>query len=286
MLPPIKIRLPDRNQDMSLHQQSPIKIKIKEIKKNTASNYQIPIKVKICDRDKDMGQSYEKRQAKVREKDGKIVVKYKEDILATDEILEYLSNDYIKPIRIKLSTLDLVYTWLYELIFKFDFMARIEAGMAIVVMYGKFVAKLLFKFLIPYGLVIYTGKPRFLLKFWSSVEQALDIFKVEGLKIFTKFKQEVSGFTQITNKETPPMKLNIKVPAISETIIYDIVPRTVGDMIGLEESQASGDKLGEFVLGQSTLGSGSVVSNKTIEEMLGTDEDINVLIYKKIPRVE
>ena len=112
MLPPIRIKLPDRNQDMSLHHQSPIKIKVKEIKKNAASDYQIPIKIKICDRDKDMGQAYEKRQARVREKDGKIVIKYKEDILETDETLEYLSNDYIKPIRIKLSTLDLVYTWL------------------------------------------------------------------------------------------------------------------------------------------------------------------------------
>ena len=74
MLPPIKIKLPDRNQDMSLHHQSPIKIKVKEIKKNAASDYQIPIKIKICDRDKDMRQAYEKRQAKVREKDGKIVV--------------------------------------------------------------------------------------------------------------------------------------------------------------------------------------------------------------------
>ena len=33
MLTPIKIKLLDRNQDMSLHHQSPIKIKVKEIKK-------------------------------------------------------------------------------------------------------------------------------------------------------------------------------------------------------------------------------------------------------------
>lgn len=243
MLPPIKIRLPDRNQDMSFHEQVPIKIRVKEIKKNTVSDFQVPIKVKICDRDKDMGQSYEKRQAKVREKDGKIVVKYKEDILATDEILEYLSNDYIKPIRIKLSTLDLVYTWLYELIFKFDFMARIEAGMAIVVMYGKFVAKLLFKFLIPYGLVIYTGKPRFLLKFWSSVEQALDIFKVEGLKILLKFNHKSSGTVRILQKEINYGTLKFKSPDVTKSAVYIKEKRTIEDLTtGTIEDQFSDNK--------------------------------------------
>lgn len=64
MLPPIRIKLPDRNQDMSIHCQSPIKIKVKEIKKNAVSDYQVPIKIKICDRDKDMGQAYENGKPK------------------------------------------------------------------------------------------------------------------------------------------------------------------------------------------------------------------------------
>lgn len=243
MLPPIKIRLADRNQDMSFHEQVPIKIRVKEIKKNTASGYQIPIKVKICDRDKDMGQSYEKRQAKVREKDGKIVVKYKEDILATDEILEYLSNDYIKPIRIKLSTLDLVYTWLYELIFKFDFMARIEAGMAIVVMYGKFVAKLLFFDNIFETLVKNFGIVKSSLIFKHIIAKALDIFKVEGLKIFLKFNYKLSGTVKILQKEIDCGTLKFEDTNITKSAVYIKEKRTIEDLTtGTIENQFPNDK--------------------------------------------
>lgn len=243
MLPPIKIRLPDRNQDMSFHEQSPIKIKVKEIKKNTASDYQIPIKIKICDRDKDMGQSYEKRQAKVREKDGKVVVKYKEDILETDEILEYLSNDYIKPIRIKLSTIDLVYTWLYELLFRFNFMARIEAHMAIVIMYGKFVTRLLFFNNIFETLVKNFGSPRFTLVFKHIIAEALDIFKVEGLKIILKFNHKSSGTVKILQKEINYGTLKFKSPDVTKSAVYIKEKRTIGDLTtGTIEDQFSNDK--------------------------------------------
>lgn len=243
MLPPIKIKLPDRNQDMSLHHQSPIKIKVKEIKKNTTSDYQVPIKIKICDRDKDMGQAYEKRQAKVKEKDGKVVIKYKEDILETDEILEYLSNDYIKPIRIKLSTIDLVYTWLYELLFRFDFMARIEAHMAIVIMYGRFVIKLLFFDNIFETLVKNFGSPRFALVFKHIIAKALDIFKVEGLKILLKFNHKLSGTVKILQKEIDYGTIKFKSPDITRSAVYIREKRTIEDLTTETiEDQLSNDK--------------------------------------------
>lgn len=243
MLPPIKIKLPDRNQDMSLHHQSPIKIKVKEIKKNAASDYQIPIKIKICDRDKDMGQAYEKRQAKVREKDGKIVIKYKEDILETDEILEYLSNDYIKPIRIKLSTLDLVYTWLYELLFKFNFIARIEAHMAIVIMYCKFVIKLLFFDNIFETLVKNFGEPKFTLIFKHIIAEALDIFKVDGLKILLKFNHKSSGTVKILQKEIDYGNLKFKSPDVTKSAVYIKEKCTIEDLTtGAIEDKFSNNK--------------------------------------------
>lgn len=243
MLPPIKIKLPDRNQDMSLHHQSPIKIKVKEIKKNTTSDYQVPIKIKICDRDKDMGRAYEKRQAKVKEKDGKVVIKYKEDILETDEILEYLSNDYIKPIRIKLSTIDLVYTWLYELLFRFDFMARIEAHMAIVIMYGKFVIKLLFFDNIFETLVKNFGSPRFALVFKHIIAEALDIFKVEGLKILLKFNYKFSGTVKILQKGIDYGTLKFKSPDVTKSAVYIREKRTIGDLTtGTIKDQFSNNK--------------------------------------------
>lgn len=243
MLPPIKIRLPDRNQDMSFHEQVPIKIRVKEIKKNTVSDFQVPIKVKICDRDKDMGQSYEKRQAKVREKDGKIVVKYKEDILATDEILEYLSNDYIKPIRIKLSTLDLVYTWLYDLLFKFNFVTKIEAHMAIVIMHGKFVTRLLFFDKIFETLVKGFGSTRFTLVFKHIIAEALDIFKVEGLKIILKFNHKSSGTVRILQKEINYGTLKFKSPDVTRSAVYIKEKRTIEDLTtGTIEDQFSNNK--------------------------------------------
>ena len=230
MLPPIKIKFPDRNGDMSLHEQTPIKIRIKEIKKNSISDFQVPIKIKICDRDKDMGQSYEKRQAKVREKNGRVLVKYKDDILETDEILEYLSNDYVKPIRIKLSTLDLVYTWLYELLFKFNFAAKIEADMAIVVMYGKFVTRLVFSNNIFETLEEQFGKPRFFLVFKHIIAEALDIFKVEGLNAIFKFKNSISGTTKITEKQLDYGTLVFKSVNVSKSAVYIVEKRTIGDL--------------------------------------------------------
>ena len=243
MLPPIRIKLPDRNQDMSLHHQSPIKIKVKEIKKNAISDYQIPIKIKICDRDKDMGQAYEKRQAKVREKDGKVVVKYKEDILETDEILEYLSNDYIKPIRIKLSTLDLVYTWLYELLFRFNFITRIEAHMAIVITYGKFVFKLLFFDKIFEALVKNFGIIKSSFIFKHIIAEALDIFKVDGLKILLKFNHKSSGTVKILQKEIDYGSLKFKSPDVTKSAVYIIKKRTIEDLTtGVIEDKFSNDK--------------------------------------------
>lgn len=243
MLPPIRIKLPDRNQDMSLHHQSPIKIKVKEIKKNATSDYQVPIKIKICDRDKNMGQTYEKRQAKVREKDGRVIVKYKEDILETDEILEYLSNDYIKPIRIKLSTLDLVYTWLYELIFRFNFIAKIESHMAIVVMYGKFVIKLLFFDNIFEALVKNFGIIKSSFIFKHIIAEALNIFKVDGLKILLKFNHKSSGTVKILQKEIDYGSLKFKSPDVTKSAVYITEKRTIGELTtGTIEDEFSNNK--------------------------------------------
>lgn len=202
-----------------------------------------PIKIKICDRDKNMGQTYEKRQAKVREKDGRVIVKYKEDILETDEILEYLSNDYIKPIRIKLSTLDLVYTWLYELIFRFNFIAKIESHMAIVVMYGKFVIKLLFFDNIFEALVKNFGIIKSSFIFKHIIAEALDIFKVDGLKILLKFNHKSSGTVKILQKEIDYGSLKFKSPDVTKSAVYIREKRTIGELTtGAIEDEFSNNK--------------------------------------------
>lgn len=203
----------------------------------------LPLKIKICDRDKNMGQTYEKRQAKVREKDGRVIVKYKEDILETDEILEYLSNDYIKPIRIKLSTLDLVYTWLYELIFRFNFIAKIESHMAIVVMYGKFVIKLLFFDNIFEALVKNFGIIKSSFIFKHIIAEALDIFKVDGLKILLKFNHKSSGTVKILQKEIDYGSLKFKSPDVTKSAVYIRKKRTIGELTtGAIEDEFSNNK--------------------------------------------
>lgn len=281
MLPPIKIKILERDKDMSLSNIAPIKIRIKEIKDSGFYHTEsTPIKIKICDRNKNMEQSYENKQAKVREKNGKIVIKNKKDILDTDQILEYLSNDYIKPIRIKISTLNLVYDWLYDLWLKFNFSALIQAKYISVVSYGKFVAKLFSKAVIFQTFSTFWGRPRFTLKLKHAIELALDIFKVEGLHSAIKFKQIVTGFTKITEYSLPPIRVITDVPEITDTIIYDITPKTIEDILGTPDN--SGGKLGQFILGQSKL---SNMEWNTIEDIISND-DIHGLLYKKTARIE
>lgn len=276
MLPPIKIKIDDKRfkQKSSYPAFSPIKIKIdnenfNDIVKNL-------VKIKIADRDTSMSLSYEKKYARVKDKDGIVKEKLVEDIVRTDEVLEYLSSDYIKPIRIRITDLDVVYAILEELIIKFNFAARIETGYSLVLQFGKFVAKIIHRASSDKYLTKSFGKPRFVLKFKGLVAIALDIFKVEGLKSSLKFKEKLSGFTSMTG--SGEIKTIFHVPAISETIIYDIYPKTIGELLGVEE--VSGDKLGEFVLGTSRLATGN-----TIEDIV-TDKSIRDMLYKRVPRVE
>lgn len=276
MLPPVKIKVDDNRfvQGYNISSGFPIKIKIDDEKfYDVVKNL---VKIKICDRDTKMSLAYEQKYARVKDKDGIIKEKLIDDILKTDEVLEYLSSDYIKPLKIKILDLDVVYAVLEDIIIKFNFAARIETGYSLVLQFGKFVAKIIHRASSDKYLTKSFGKPRFVLKFKDLVAIALDIFKVEGLKSSLKFKEKLSGFTSMTG--SGKIKTIFHVPAISETIIYDIYPKTIGELLGVEE--ASGDKLGEFVLGASRLATGN-----TIEDVV-TDKSIYDMLYKKVPRAE
>ena len=244
MLPPIKVKICDRDSNMNLAQISPIKIKLKEIKNNEVNNPQLhPIKIKICDRDKNMASAYETKKARVREKNGRIVVKDKEDILSTDQILEALSSDYVKPIRIKLSTLDLVYNWLYDLLFKFSFASTIRAGYATVLYYIKFVVKLFLKDFVIDTLVKQFGKFNPILQFKHSIEVALDIFKEEGLLNVLKFQHQLNISIIYSEKNLIPIKLQFALPDIKEVSVVRRVPRTIEELTsGTIEEQFLNDK--------------------------------------------
>ena len=228
---------------MGLAQISPIKIKLKEVKSNKINNPQLhPIKIKICDRDKNMFNAYETKKVKVIQKDGKILVKNKKEILETDRILEFLSNDYIKPIRIKISTLDMVYNWLYDLLFKFNFLSVIAAGCAIVISYIKFTFKLFHKTSISYAFSKMFGRFNQNLKSKHLIEVALDIFKVEGLFNSIKIKYKLGAFLSY-RVEFSPIKLQFSLPEIKDVMVVKKVPKTIEELTtGTIEDQFLGNK--------------------------------------------
>ena len=291
MLPPIKIKLFDFKNQEKINL-LPIKIKIvdKDIVSiirpssslgnfiiglssinnsivNTYSSNEIssdiqPIKIKICDRDKNMSLFSEKKYAKVKElaDSNMTIIKPVDEILLTDKVIEYLPNHYIAPIVIKIPDLDISYAWLRDLWLRFNFSAIIKENFIVIQLFGRFVNRIKFKSNIFDTYMFYWGKPRFTLKFKDIIQTALDIFKVDGLRHSFKFKNDLIGVTLVSSTATT--KITFKTPSISETIIYDIYPKTIGDIVG---SDSEGHTIGDEFL-----------DDKTIYD----------IIYKKVPRVE
>ena len=291
MLPPIKIKLFDFKNQEKINL-LPIKIKIvdKDIVSiirpssslgnfiiglssinnsivNTYSSNEIssdiqPIKIKICDRDKNMSLYSEKKYAKVKESvdSDMTIIKPIDEILLTDKVIEYLPNHYIAPIVIKIPDLDISYAWLRDLWLRFNFSAIIKESFIVIQLVGRFVNRIKFKSNIFDTYMFHWGEPRFTLKFKDVIQTALDIFKVDGLRHSFKFKNDLIGVTLVSSTATT--KIAFKTPSISETIIYDIYPKTIGDIVG---SDSEGHTIGDEFL-----------DDKTIYD----------IIYKKVPRVE
>lgn len=290
MLPPIKIKLFDFKSE---EKSSLLPIKIKIVNKNivgiarpsVVGNFVVgssfingsivraynddvvgsdiqPIKIKICDRDKNMSLFNEKKYAKVKESTSSdmTIVKPVEEILPTDKVLEYLSSDYITPIIIKIPDLDVSYAWLLDLWLRFNFSAIIKENFIVIQLVGRFVNRIKFKSNIFDTYVFHWGKPRFTLNFKDVIQTALDIFKVDGLRHSFKFKNDLIGVTFVSSTVTT--RTAFRTPSISESIIYDICPKTIGDIVG---SDSEGRTIGDEFL-----------NDKTIYD----------IIYKKVPRAE
>lgn len=307
MLPPIKIKLFDfKNQEKI----NLLPIKIKIVNKNivgatrpsTIGNFVVglslvngsnvkaynddvisndiqPIKIKICDRDKNMSLCSEKKYAKVKESvdSDKTIIKPVDEILLTDKVIEYLPNHYIAPIIIKIPDLDVSYAWLRDLWLKFNFSAVIKENYIVLQLVGRFVNKIKFKSSIYDTYMFHWGKPRFTLKFKDVIQTALDIFKVDGLRHSFKFKNDLIGVTLVSSTATT--KITFKTPSISETIIYDIYPRTIGDIVSVADNTQ--ETLGQFILTSSRLSGGNTISDEVLN-----DKTISDIMYKKVPRTE
>lgn len=290
MLPPIKIKLFDfKNQEKI----NLLPIKIKIVNKNTVGiakpsvigNFVIgsslingsnvkaynddvissdiqPIKIKICDRDQNMSLCSEKKYAKVKESvdSDKTIVKPVDEILLTDKVIDYLPNHYIAPIIIKIPDLDVSYAWLRDLWLRFNFSAIIKENFIIIQLVGRFVNRIKFKSNIFDTYVFHWGKPRFTLNFKDVIQTALDIFKVDGLRHSFKFKNDLIGVTFVSSTVTT--RTAFRTPSISESIIYDIRPKTIGDIVGSDSEW------------------------RTIGDEFLNDKTIYDIIYKKVPRAE
>lgn len=180
-----------------------------------------PIKIQIAGRDKYMRQQYETQQVKVEKKDGTIAIIDRKDILSTDRVVEYLSNDYIKPLRIKLFDIDIVYAMLMKPTLIFT--NSIREKFAMVYQYGSPRHRLVTIGRVYQTLAKNGAEPISSVKFIDRIVLALDIFKVEGLKITIRFKQRVSGlqvyYETFRDKLLVKHKIETAITSYAENII-------------------------------------------------------------------
>ena len=182
-----------------------------------------PIKIKIVDRDKYMRQQYETQKVKVERQNGSIAIIDRKEVLSSDRIIEYLSNDYIKPIRITLFDIDIVYAALAKLVLIFDYANNIKEKLTLVRQYGKPKHILVTIGKIYRTLVEDEAKLISSVKFIDRIALALDIFKIEGLKIATRFRQRVSGlqvyYETFRDKLLVKHKIETAITSYAENII-------------------------------------------------------------------
>lgn len=182
-----------------------------------------PIKIQIAGRDKYMRQQYETQQVKVEKKDGTIAIIDRKDILSTDRVIEYLSNDYIKPLRIKLFDIDVVYAMLMKLTLIFNYANSIREKFTMVYQYGSPRHRLVTIGRVYQTLAKNGTKPISSVKFIDRIVLALDIFKVDGLKIVIRFKQRISGlqvyYETFRDKLLVKHKIGTAITSYAENII-------------------------------------------------------------------
>lgn len=182
-----------------------------------------PIKIKIVDRDKYMRQQYETQKVKVERKNGSIAIIDRKEVLSSDRIIEYLSNDYIKPIRIKLFDIDIVYAILMKLVLIFNYANNIKEKFTLVHQYGRPRYRLITVGRVHQTLTEDEAKPISSVKFIDRIILALDIFKIEGLKITIGFKQRVSGlqvyYETFRDKLLFKHKIGTAITSYAENII-------------------------------------------------------------------
>lgn len=234
-----------------------------------------PIKIQIAGRDKYMRQQYETQQAKVERKDGTIVIIDRKDILSTDRVIEYLSNDYIKPLRIKLFDIDIVYAILMKLVLIFNYANNIKEKFTLVHQYGRPRHKLITIGRIYQTLSKNWAEPISSVKFIDRIVLALDIFKVEGLKIAIRFNKKVSGLQVYYNTILSRLQIKIKIRDITR-VIYGKIIEKLKTQIKIDKSVM----LYYAILEEMDYVKIKDIADKTIEDI--SDKTIEELTHSKV----
>lgn len=233
-----------------------------------------PIKIQIAGRDKYMRQQYETQQVKVERKDGTIAIIDKKDILSTDRVIEYLNNDYIKPLKIKLFDIDIVYAILMKLILIFNYANNIKEKFTLVHQYGKPRHRL-----VTIGRIYQTfsknwAEPISSVKFIDRIVLALDTFKVEGLKIAIRFNEKVSGLQVYYNTILLGLQGKIKIRDVT-LVVYGKIIEKLKIRIKIDKPVM----LYYAILAEMDYAKIKDIADKTIEDI--SDKTIEELCYNK-----
>lgn len=234
-----------------------------------------PIKIHIAGRDKYMRQQYETQQAKVERKDGTIAIIDRKDILPTDKVIEYLSNDYIKPLRIKLFDIDIVYAILMKLVLIFNYANSIKEKFTLVHQYGRPRHRLITIGRIYQTLSKNWTEPISSVKFIDRVVLALDIFKVEGLKIAIRFNEKVSGLQVYYNTILSRLQVKIKIRDVTQ-VIYGKIIEKLKTRIKIDKPVM----LYYAILEEIDYAKIKDIADKTIEDI--SDKTIEELTHSKV----
>ena len=202
-----------------------------------------PIKIKICDRNQNMATAYGEKKARVETKEGQVVIKDEDAILKTDRVISFLPNDFISPIKIKIVDINIMYAFLESELARIAFFAQINYRAHKLLEFCKFRNKFGFRDLINLYVSKTFGKFHEKNTLKGIVQYPLSIFRDTVLPIYFRFEQNVIGTNTINEKELPSQSIRINIPNISETIIYELYYKTIGDITqGAIEEQFLADK--------------------------------------------
>lgn len=188
-----------------------------------------PIKIRICDRNQNMATAYGEKRARVETKEGQVVIKDEDAILKTDRIISFIPNDFISPIKIKIMDLNIMYAFLEGELARIVFFSQIEYRAHKLLEFCKLKNSFAFYDILKSVLTRTTSKihEKNTLK---GICRALSIFKDSRQTASFRFEQSVKGTRRLNEKLLPNQSVIMRAVNISETIILGIYYKKIEDI--------------------------------------------------------